>query len=143
VLEQRKDESLAHQLQLLGTTWADAYKIGPHRELIGKPVSALDVAAHGPLTAHVNDAGELADVDNDKPLSPSNIVGTISGGDPASHDLAFALNGTVVSTGVSFKDLGTRDLNFSTLLPTDALRAGRNDLQVYEISGGQLVPMGG
>jgi Sulfatase len=37
-LERRKAQSLAHQTALLGTTWASAYRIGPHPELIGQAV---------------------------------------------------------------------------------------------------------
>lgn len=143
VLERRKDDSLRHQLGLLGTTWADAYRIGPHRELIGRPVAALPRRAASRRRAHVNDPGALANVNLDAPLSPTNVVGRISGDDPAGRDLAFALNGTIVSTGVSFKDLGPRRLNFSTMLPSDALRAGRNELRIYEIDGSSLVPIGG
>src|SRR5206468_7433438 len=125
----------------LGTTWTDAYRIGPDRGLIGKPVASASVGRHGDLTAKVEDADELSHVDLEAPLSPTNVVGRLSGGDPAGHDLAFAVNGKIVTTAVSFKGLGTRHLNFSTMLPTAALRPGRNELKVYEIDGTSLVPL--
>jgi hypothetical protein len=139
-LEKRKDESLAHQLSLLGTTWPAVYRIGPHAELIGKP--AQHALAKGALTAHVEDGGKLDDVDLDDNASPAFVGGTLSGGPPEDHDLAFALNGTIVSTGVSFHAIGTHRLNFASMLPEDAIRAGHNDLAIYEITDGGLVPLG-
>ncbi len=85
-------------------------------------------------------------VDPDSSVSPSQIAGRLSGGDPAGHDLAFALNGRIVSMGRSFADIGPHGLNFSSMLPPEAFRRGANKLDVYELvaSGGTvgLVPLG-
>jgi hypothetical protein len=146
-LERRKAESLAHQIGLLGTgTWDRAYRIGPHIEVIGKAVDDLPSLPRGQLTATVEDPGKLAQVDPDSSDSPSNVAGRLSGGDPADHDLAFALGGRIVSTARSFASLGRQRLNFSTMLPPDALRRGANRLDVYEIvssgDGLALAPLG-
>jgi hypothetical protein len=147
-LERRKAQSLAHQIGLLGTTtWERAYRIGPHTELIGQAVSSLPSLPRGRLTATVEDAGKLAQVDPDASDSPSHIAGRLSGGDPAGRELAFAVGGRVVSTGRSFASLGPQHLNFSSMLPPDAFRRGANRLDVYELvdSDGRLglVPLGG
>jgi hypothetical protein len=143
-LEQRKDESLAHQVDLLGSGgWDRAYRIGPHSELIGRAVDTLRELPRGPLFATVEDAGRLARVDPGASESPSFVAGRIAGGDPAGHDLAFALDGRIVSTGVSFAALGTHSLNFSSMLPPDAFHAGANQLEVYAIDGTGLVPLSG
>jgi hypothetical protein len=147
-LERGKAASLAHQLDLLGTgTWDRAYRIGPHRELIGRPVSALPALPRGPMTATVEDAAKLSHVDLEASESPSHIAGRLSGGEPDGHQLAFALNGRIVSTGSSFASIGRNRLNFSSLLPPDAFRSGANRLDVYEIGNSDgrlgLVPLGG
>ena len=146
-LERAKAESLSHQVALLGTgTWDRAYRIGPHPELIGRAVESLETLPRGQLKASVEDAGKLAQVDPDSSVSPSQIAGRLSGGDPAGHDLAFALNGRIVSMGRSFADIGPHGLNFSSMLPPEAFRRGANKLDVYELvaSGGTvgLVPLG-
>ncbi len=147
-LERDKAESLAHQIALLGTTtWDRAYRIGPHPELIGQAVAALPSVPQGELTAAVEDAGRFAQVEPDSSYSPSHVAGRLSGGDPADHDLAFAVDGRIVSMGRSFANLGPHRLNFSSLLPPDAFRSGGNRLDVYELvrSSGRLglVPLGG
>jgi hypothetical protein len=146
-LERRKAQSLAHQTALLGTTWATAYRIGPHPELIGQAAGALPTLPRGPLAAAVEDAGKLAHVDPHSSFSPSHIAGRLRGADPAGRELAFALNGRIVSTGRSFAALGPDRLNFSSMLPSDAFRRGINRIDIYEVasSGGQLglVPLGG
>jgi hypothetical protein len=146
-LERRKAQSLAHQTALLGTTWASAYRIGPHPELIGQAAGALPTLPRGPLAAAVEDAGKLAHVDPHSSFSPSHIAGRLRGADPAGRELAFALNGRIVSTGRSFAALGPHRLNFSSMLPSDAFRRGLNRIDIYELvrSGGRLglVPLGG
>jgi hypothetical protein len=146
-LERRKAQSLAHQTALLGTTWATAYRIGPHPELIGQAAGALPTQPRGPLAAAVEDAGELTHVDPHSSFSPSHIAGRLRGADPAGRELAFALNGRIVSTGRSFAALGPHRLNFSSMLPSDAFRRGVNRIDIYEVasSGGRLglVPLGG
>ena len=147
-LERRKAASLAHQIDLLGTgSWDRAYRIGPHQELIGRSVSALPALPRGPLSATVEDAEKLLRVDPEASDSPSFIAGRLSGGAPDGHQLAFALDGRIVSTGRSFASIGTKRLNFSSLLPPDAFRSGANRLDVYAIdsSGGRLglVPLSG
>jgi Sulfatase len=147
-LERRKAQSLAHQIGLLGTTtWARAYRIGPHPELIGRDVADLPTLPQGELAVAVEDSGRLAQVDPDSSYSPSHIAGRLSGGDPSDRELAFALNGRIVSMGRSFVDLGPNRLNFSSLLPPDAFRRGGNRLDVYELgsSSGRLglIPLGG
>jgi Sulfatase len=146
-LERRKAQSLARQTALLGTTWAAAYRIGPHPELIGQAPGALPTLPRGSLAAVVEDAGELAHVDPHSSFSPSHIAGRLRGADPAGRELAFALNGRIVSTGRSFAALGPHRLNFSSMLPSDAFRRGVNRIDIYELasSGGRLglVPLGG
>lgn len=146
-LERRKAQSLARQTALLGSTWASTYRIGPHPELIGRAAGALPTLPRGPLAAAVEDAERLTHVNPNSSFSPSHIAGRLRGTDPAGRELAFALNGRIVSTGRSFAALGPYRLNFSSMLPPDAFRRGVNRIDIYELanSGGRLglVPLGG
>ena len=147
VLERRKAQSLAHQVALLGNTWATAYRIGPQPELIGRAVGDLPALPRGRLSAAVADTGKLAHVEPHSSYSPSHIAGRLSGADPDGRDLAFALNGRIVSTGRSFAAVGPQRLNFSSMLPPGAVRRRVNRIDIYELasSGGRLglVPLGG
>jgi hypothetical protein len=146
-LERRKAQSLAHQVALLGNTWATAYRrIGPHPELIGRAVASLPALPRGRLTAAVADAQQLDHVEPDSSYSPSHIAGTLSGADPDGRELAFALGGRIASTGRSFAAVGPHRLNFSTMLPPRALRRGRNRIDIYQITTSRerlaLIPLG-
>ena len=146
-LERRKAESLARQVALLGTTWDSAYRIGPHPEVIGEALTALPALPRGPLTAAVEDAERYARVEPESDYVPSLIAGRLSGADPADRELAFAVNGRIVSTGRSFAALGQDGLNFSSMLPPTAFRDGENRIDIYELApaGARLglVPLGG
>jgi arylsulfatase A-like enzyme len=146
-LERRKTQSLAHQVALVGNTWATAYRrIGPHPELIGRAVASLPALPRGRPSAVVADAGQLADVQPDASYLPSHIAGTLSGADPNGRELAFALNGRIVSTGRGFAAVGPHRLNFSTVLPSGAFRRGINRIDIYQITRSRgrpaLVPVG-
>jgi hypothetical protein len=120
--------------------------MGPHPELIGRAPAELPALPRGRLNAVVADAQQLANVEPDSSYLPSHIAGQLNGDDPDNRELAFALNGRIVSTGRTFADLGPHQLNFSTMLPPSAFHRGDNRLDVYEItpSGGglALVPLG-
>ena len=102
-LEQRKAQSLARQVALLGNTWSTAYRIGPHPELIGRATAALPALPRERISAVVTDVQPLAHVEPDSGYLPSHIAGTLNGADPDGRELAFALNGRVVSTGRTFR----------------------------------------
>lgn len=141
-LQRQRKEALARQVALLGSTWEDAYKIGPRRELIGRLVRSLPKLPAGRLRAEVAASDRLDDVDPGATFLPTHVTGSLTGGDPEGHELAFALNGRIVSTGVSFDDVGPSGRNFSSLFSPTALRAGRNKLEIFALDGDKLVPLG-
>jgi Sulfatase len=145
-LERRKAQSLARQVALLGNTWSTAYRIGPHPELIGRATAALPALPRERLSAVVTDAQQLAHVEPDSSYLPSHIAGKLNGADPNGRELAFALNGRIVSTGRSFAALGPHQLNFSTMLPPSAFRRGLNRIDIYQITPSRgrlaLLPLG-
>ena len=125
-LERRRRAALDRKLQLFGDGLYSTH--AP----VGRPVSAFGAAAGA--TATIDVASELDDVDLRGPL-PVMITGTIAGAGPGRHDLALAVNGRIATTAQSFPWEGEE--RFSAFVPSDALRAGRNTVDVL------LVPRSG
>jgi hypothetical protein len=128
---------------LFGDPWAMAYRIGAHPELLGRRVSALPVGGSGPVRAQVANADLMRDVSAGDPYYPTRVAGPLRGVPPGEHrQLALAVNGRVRAVGRSF-DLWrkTREY-FSLMVPENALREGRNALELFEVRpGGRLVPL--
>ena len=61
---------------------------------------------------------------------PTYVSGTVSGLGAGSHDLAIAANGRVVATTTTYADDGER---FAVLIPEEALRRGRNAIEVLAL----------
>jgi hypothetical protein len=135
-LEQRMRAALARKEGFFGSgsDGPGLYAVGPHPELVGRPVSALGAVDGGGASAAIDAASELADVDLAREL-PALLSGRISGAGPGRHDLAFAVNGRVATVGSSFPWDGEE--RFTALAPPDAFRAGRNVVEVL------LVPPSG
>jgi hypothetical protein len=138
-----KAATLARQIGFFGTGAASLFRIGPHPELIGRPVASLGARAGGPLKAQIIDPGVWRNLNPDASVVPTHVKGTLSGGAPGGHDLAFALNGRVVAVAKSFAPLsGGRKLNFAVLVPDDKLRKGDNRLEVFDVQGAQVTKIG-
>ena len=122
---------------LYGDPWARAYRIGPHRELLDRPVASLDAARAGPVRAEVANASLLARVARDGRSLPTRVTGPLRGIPADEHrDLALAVNGRIRAVGRSF-DLWWKSREyFSFMVPEDALRPGRNRLELFEVRPG-------
>jgi hypothetical protein len=122
---------------LFGDPWASAYRIGPHRELIGSPVGAVRAGA---TRAEIANAALVADVDRSEEIIPTRVTGRLPGTPRGKmRDLAVAVNGRIEAVGRSFHLRGRRTEFFSLLVPESALRRGRNQLEVLEVGpGGRL-----
>ena len=97
-------------------------------------MSALGAVDGGEASATINTASGLAHVDLSRDL-PAQLTGSISGAGPGRHDLAFAVNGRVVTVSQSFPWEGQE--TFSAFVPPEAFRSGRNPVEVF------LVPRSG
>lgn len=152
-LARRRAEWRRHWARLFGTgrsserthgdPWASAYRIGPNAELLDRRVSRLETAAPGSVAATVFNGGLLRRVDPDAELYPTRVTGRIRGGAPGElRDLAVAVNGRIRAVGRSFHLWRASREYFSMLVPEDALRPGRNRLELFEVEpGGELVPL--
>ena len=125
----------ARSAQLYRSPFASLYRIGPHRELLGKPLARLRTRGPGGVRAHVQDARLRRAFNPASSLLPTRIAGTISGaGSGARRDIAVAVNGRVLGLGRSLHLLGGSPELFAILIPDDSLRRGRNDVRLYEVS---------
>jgi hypothetical protein len=94
------------------------------RELVGRAVAALPALREGGCARRSHMPKKLAQVVPESSYSPSHIAGKVGGADPNGRELAFALNGRIVSTARSFAALAPHRLNCSTMLALRAFRHG-------------------
>jgi hypothetical protein len=138
-LRHKRAQSLAQHVALFGTgSFAPVYRLGPHRELLGRSVADLTVR---PSTAgaRIQERAFLNAVDLDAEFVPTFLAGTITGRHPAQLDLAVALDGRIAAVTETFAQDG--ETQFSALFPESALRRGRNPVDVYAVrrARGKLV----
>ena len=131
-LERRMRAAVERKVRVFGSgsDGPGLYAVGPHQELLGRPVSALGAVDGGEARAAIDAASELADVDLKKDL-PAQLTGRISGAGPGRHDLAFAVNGRVVTVSQSFPWDGEE--RFSAFVPPDSFRSGPNLVEVFVV----------
>jgi hypothetical protein len=139
----RKYGTGAESELLFGDPWESAYRIGPHPELIGRPVPAA-VAAAGRVHAELANAALLADVEQSNRIVPTRVTGRLPGTPPgAMRDLAVAVNGRIRAVGRSFHLDGRAMEFFSLIVPESALRTGRNRVELFEVhTDGSLARLG-
>ncbi|HEV7844836.1 MAG TPA: sulfatase-like hydrolase/transferase [Thermoleophilaceae bacterium] len=135
----------AQSALLYGDPWDEAYRIGPHPELLDRRVASLPVGAPGRVTARVANAELLDHVTPRGRYFPARVTGPLHGVPAETRlDLALAVNGRIRAVGRSF-DLWFKDREFfSMLIPESALRRGRNRIELFEVRpGGTLVRLYG
>lgn len=137
---QRERASLARRLEEFGEGgWKPVYDIGPRPELVGRAAPA----GRGGDAATLQFADDFEDVDPSSGILPAHIRGRLDDSVRPGSTLAFGLNGTIVSTATSFEAIGQNKVEFSSLLPPDRFKAGRNRLDVYLVEGDSLKRIGG
>ncbi len=133
----RESAALRNKLSLFGSgdDPHGLYRLGPHGELVGRPVASLDLRGIVGTKVELEDAASLEDYDPTSGFAPALIRGRLRCGrdlGPAPH-LAVAVNGVirgVAEVGQITDGVG----RFSTIVAEDAFRPGRNDVQVYAVS---------
>jgi hypothetical protein len=114
-----------------GDPWAQAYRVGPRPDLLGRRPAGLRArpasvsVAYNDLFAHVSRRARII---------PSRVTGRLHGVPVGEHrNLALAVNGRVRATSRSF-DFGRGEPEYySFMVPEIALRPGANRLQVLEL----------
>ena len=131
--------ALAQQLALFGTGSRERlYRIGPHRDLLGKRVLALRAAENNDVGVDIDEAQLLGAVDQRSEIIPTYLTGRISGGSGGDEDLALALNGTIAATTRSYDDAGEE--RFAALVPERMLHTGSNLVEVFAVTGTSARP---
>jgi hypothetical protein len=133
----------AQSRRRFGDPWAAVYRVGPHKELLGRRVRRSGQRAAS-VRASVAHANLEQQVHPHATLLPTRITGTLSGGRPGQlRDLAVAVNGRIRAVGRSFRLRFRPTEYFSFVVPEDVLRPGHNRVEVLEVRrGGRLVPLG-
>jgi hypothetical protein len=138
----RRRQALADQISIFGTgPLGRVYRIGPHRELLGRSVSSLAVHPSANEGVHVSGRELLAGVDPLLDLVPTYVTGTLSGAHPPQQDLAIAANGTIAAVTRSYSDSG--QTKFGAMIPEKSLHPGANELSVYAVDGRALSELRG
>ena len=138
----RRRQALAQQLATFGTgDLARVYRIGPHRELLGRNVSALAVRPSADEGVQLSGGELLEHVDLSFDVVPTYMTGTLTGRHPAQQDLAVSVNGVIAAVTRSYTEFGTT--KFAALVPERTIRAGANDVSVYAVNGTKLEELRG
>ena len=141
LLVQRR-RALAHQIATFGTGPLDrVYRIGPHRQLLGRSVGALDVRPSSSEGVEVSGRELLGAVDLSLDLLPSYVTGTITGQHPQQQDLAVGVNGTIEAVTRSYTEFG--ETRFAAMVPERSLHTGANEVSVYAVAGTTLTELRG
>ncbi|HEX5897073.1 MAG TPA: sulfatase-like hydrolase/transferase [Thermoleophilaceae bacterium] len=133
--EARRRAVVRRRLRQLGSSdWASLYtSLGPNRELIGQDAAATR-SAQG-TRATISLARSFAGVRRSSGMVPCQIAGRIQGsGPPRERNLAIAVNGRIAAVGRSFHLKGESVESYSVMVPEDALRDGRNTVEVLEVT---------
>jgi hypothetical protein len=131
----RRRAVVRRRLRQLGSgDWASLYTgLGPNRGLIGQELTA--VRAAGGTRATISLSRSFARVRRSSGVVPSQIAGRIHGsGAQRERDLAIAVNGRIEAVGRSFHLQGEQVESYSVMVPENALREGRNTVEVLEVT---------
>jgi hypothetical protein len=131
VLRARRARALADRIALFGTgPFSRVYRVGPHRELVGRATASFRIAPSGEIGVNIDGRTLLDAVDRASGFVPSFIEGSLTGvaGRTA---LAVALNGKIAAVTWTFDQHG--QARFSAMVPEDALRTGRNTVEVFAV----------
>ena len=130
-----------------GDPWAALYRVGPNRELVGRPLAGLSVGRRGRARARITDAGLTRRVRRRSILLPTQIGGRITGARRGvKRNVAVSVNGRIESVGRTFYLKGGQGESFAMSVPESSLREGGNDVRVFQVSGRgsslRLTPLG-
>jgi hypothetical protein len=129
-LEELRDAAVARKQELF--PGGDPFRIGPHRELVGRPLSALPTSTRTPIRTTVDNPAQFRSVDPRAHTIPVDVSGLVSGAPARRRAIAVALNGRIAATGWTIVDGGGE--HFTVLLPPGRLPRGRAVIKVYAIN---------
>ncbi len=128
----RRDAILARQDKAFPAGLAAIWDVGPRRDLVGKPLSALRSQPGGAQSATIANASLYRKVRPTSGVIPNYITGTTTGV-PSQTDLVVAVNGRIRASGKAYVEHGDR--RYSFVVPAKALRRGSNRIEVLSVRG--------
>ena len=140
-MERRRRANVRAKLRLFGSgDIRTLYTgIGPNRSLLGRTASELKPAGLGGVRASISGAANLRTVRPSSLLLPTQIGGPVRGGrSGAKRDIAVAVNGRIEAVGRTFYLRGSRQESFAVNVPEASLKAGRNSVEVFQVTRGRL-----
>ena len=146
-LERQRARTLREKISLfgLGSDRRGLFGLGAGRELVGRQLEDLPLAAPGRADVKIDRAEEFDSIDPASRFVPALIKGIVVGeGAGEVHDLAISVNGRIAAAGPTYELPGTREKRFSLVVPESAFRAGDNDVRAFAVTGGfrlRLVPL--
>jgi hypothetical protein len=141
-LRAQRAREVARRIAVFGTGAIDkVYRIGPHRELLGRSVSGLNVQPSASEGVQLSGRELLGAVDLSLDVLPSYVTGTLMGRHPTQQDLAVSVNGKIEAVTRSYTEFG--QTKFAALVPEQSIHAGANDVSVYAVAGTTLTELKG
>jgi hypothetical protein len=131
----RRRAIVRRRLRNLGSgDWASLYaSLGPNRDLVGQQLASVRSARDTQATISLSQS--FAHVRRSSGVVPAQIAGRIHGsGTGRERNLAIAVNGRIEAVGRSFHLRGQRVESYSVMVPENALREGRNTVEVLEVT---------
>ena len=125
-------QALASQIAAFGTgPFAGVYRIGPHRELLGRRTADLPVEQRRDVRFELDGAELLRSVDLESEVVPTYVTGKIDGDVGDRAQLAVGVNGSIAAMTRTYEDAG--ETRFAALVPERLFRAGSNDVEIFAI----------
>jgi hypothetical protein len=131
--ERGKAAALERKLRLFGVGRDGPlrlFRIGPHPDLISRPVRRFPVEQAG--GASFVDAGAYDRVNLRSSTFPAWVTGHLEGM-PAGRDLAVAVNGRIAAVTRSFRLATGNETLFAVMVPEASFRTGRNRVELFEV----------
>jgi Sulfatase len=131
---------------LFGEGADSLFRLGPHKELLGREVATLEPSRVADAVVRLDDESRFDQVRRASAFVPARILGEIDASAfGAGSELAISVNGRVAAMTTSFERGG--QIRFAALVPETAFREGRNAVDVYAVgsssSGVRLALLGG
>lgn len=127
-----RDRNLADQLRRFPSGLAGIWNAGPRRDLVGKPLSVLELRPPGGQSATIANSSLYRRVRPASGVLPAYVTGTTKGV-AAGTDLVVAVNGRIRASGLAYVEHGDR--RFSFIMDSAALRRGANRVEVLAVRG--------
>jgi len=120
------------------------YRLGPRPDLLGRRLEGVRPLPRKQGHALIAGADRYRSVDPSTGFVPTHVVGRISGARRRSRRIvALAVNGRIAATGLTFGLRGSKEEQFSLLMPERALRHGENRVELVLVAGNRLRRLGG